>query len=577
MDKTVEKRIKEWLSDPYNEETRKEIKELIKKNPQKLEEAFSEKLKFGTGGIRALMGVGPARLNIYTIRRVTQGLANYILQFPESKWKSGVAICHDCRNHAREFAEEAARVLAGNKIPVYLVKDLRPTPFASFAVRHYGAIAGINITASHNPKDYNGYKVYWEDGAQVVPPHDKKIINEVESIEDIKNIPLADNKSPLIHIIDEKVEKAYLDEVYKISVFPKEDRKDGGSLKISYTPLHGAGITMIPEALKQWGFTNVEPVREQEKPDGNFPTANYPNPETIEALKLGLRDLKEKKSDLLLASDPDADRLSCSLLYEGKERRLSGNELGSLMLHFLLDNKKPKGRFATVTTIVSSPLIKRMTKDYGGTCFEVLTGFKYIGEKIHQWETSKKDKFDFLFGMEESLGYLAGTYVRDKDATVAACLTAEMALHAKKAGKTLIDQLYEIYRKYGVYREGQRVLEITEQEKMLKMMSDLRNNLPKQFFGTKILEIEDYQTGEATNMESGEKRKLDLPKSNVLVFKMQNNSQIIARPSGTEPKLKLYGQVMEQSKGSVAEKVKSLEKKLVDMLEEFEKTFFKEG
>jgi phosphoglucomutase/phosphomannomutase len=454
FDKLVEDRIKSWLKAPYDEETRREVQELVKMDPEGASEAFATEIQFGTGGMRAKMGPGPARMNKYTIHTITQGLANYILSFPENLRQGGVVICHDPRLHSREFAEETARVLAGNGIAVHLVPNLRPTPFASFALRYYKSISAVNITASHNPKEYNGYKVYWSDGGQVVSPHDTEIVKEIEKIRSENEIKIAPLNSPLISLIPKEVDEAYLKAILNLRINSTLCKFHGKELKIIYSPLNGAGNPTIPNSLNLWGFSDVNLVEEQKNPDGNFPTTPYPNPETDEALALGWRDLVQQKGDVLLVSDPDSDRLSCSILHKRKPLRFTGNELGILLLHYLIQNKHPNGRFATITTIVSSSLIKEMTEKHNGSCFEVLTGFKYIGEKIHEWET-EKNGYSFLFGMEESLGYLYGTHSRDKDATIAACLTAELALHLKKEGRSLLDQLYAIYSIYGIHRERQ--------------------------------------------------------------------------------------------------------------------------
>ncbi len=570
----AEKVIEEWLKDPYDEEIRKEIKELIAKNPAEANDAFTTEIQFGTGGLRAKMGPGPGRMNNYTIQTVTQGLANYIRTFPKDQRLRGVVVCHDCRIHSREFAEETARVLAGNEIHVYLVPELRPTPFCSFAVRHYKALAGINITASHNPREYNGYKVYWSDGAQVVSPHDNEIIASIEKVKSIKEVKLSDLDSRYITTINKNCDEAYLKAVLDLTLFPQRDRDEGKKLSIVYSPLYGAGMTMIPEALKRLGFTNLHVVKEQQGPDGTFPTAPYPNPEMDEALQLGWRDLKAQNADILLVSDPDSDRLSCSILHHGKPRKFTGNELGALLLHNLIYHLKPAGKWASITTIVSSPLIAEMTKRHKGTCFEVLTGFKYIGELIHQWE-NEPDGYQFLFGMEESLGYLFGTYARDKDATIAAVLTAETALELKNQHMTLLDQLYTIYEVYGIFREEQRTIESKAgMEPMLKKLAQLRLNPPKEIAGIKVERIEDYQVQKSTVLKTGETKHLSLPKSNVLSFMLENQWKLIIRPSGTEPKLKIYGHARAPHEANIERALDRLEKELADLLSHFEKTHF---
>ncbi len=519
-------------------------------------------IKFGTAGLREVMGPLPGQMNIETIQVVTQALANYIMKFPENKRACGVVVCHDSRINSRLFAEETAKVLAGNGIIAHLTKNLRPTPFASFAIRYYKCIAGINITASHNPKEYNGYKVYWSDGAQIVYPHDDNIIKEVMATTKIKTTLL---DSPLIQTISEECEEAYLDAILKLRINRKLDTTFGLNLSIIYSPLNGAGITMIPKALEMWGFTNLHVVDEQKNPDGTFPTTPYPNPETDAALALGIRDLKEKNGDVLLVSDPDSDRLSASIIRNGTPRRLSGNELGSIILNYLITNTKLKNKWATVTTIVSTPLIRTMTEKAGGTCFEVLTGFKYIGEKIHQWEDT--NTYNFLFGMEESLGFLYGTHARDKDATIAACLAAEITLSLKQTGKNLIDALYEIYAEFGIFREGQRVLSSEKGlEFLVKTLDSIRKSPPKSLAGNPILKIEDYLDSQKTG----------LPKSDALAFFLQDGSKYILRPSGTEPKLKIYGHIFSKSSlfPSIEVGVTTLDKKIKIRLAQIQEELF---
>lgn len=516
-------------------------------------------IKFGTGGLRGKMMPGPEGINNETIKRVTQGLANYIKKQPEEEWKNGVAICHDSRIHSREFAEESAAVLAGNGIRVHLVKDLRPTPFVSFAVRYLKCIAGINITASHNPKEYNGYKVYWADGGQVVPPHDLEIIQEVEKVTDIKS-----EKNSLVSTISEEVERAYLQAVYDLCPDPSFDQKHGYELQIIYSPLNGAGMTMVPEALKMWGFPKLEVVAEQKKPDGNFPTTPYPNPEFDAALELGWRDLLAKQADILLVTDPDSDRLSCSLLINNKPTRLTGNQLGALLLDYLIHIKKPKGKWAVATTIVSSSLIRRITAAHGGTCFELLTGFKYIGEKIHLWE-GDKNGYQFFFGMEESLGYLHGTHSRDKDGTIAACLTADMTLRLKKEKKTLFAHLCDLYKEYGIHVDDQLSIEAPGGlEEMTAKLDKLRKAYPYSICNIPVKGVQDYLTS------SG-----GLPKSNILAFHLEDQSRFILRPSGTEPKLKIYGEIYATTRyPSIEEGLRILSEKLHTMLAQIKTDYF---
>lgn len=529
-------------------------------------------IQFGTGGLRAIMGDEPGQMNKKTVQVITQGLANYIQSFSEPEEKS-VMICYDCRIHSKEFAQEAARVLAANKISVHITKELMPTPFCSFGVRHFSAIAGINITASHNPKEYNGYKVYWQDGAQVVSPHDTGILEAIQELSLDTRIKRADLQDSLIHFVGEKDINAYFQAISFLAVHANFNEQYGHELSIVYSPLNGAGINLIPQSLEIWGFSDVKIVHEQQDPDGNFPTTPYPNPETDAALKLGWRDLSMYQADILLVSDPDSDRLSCSFLHNNQPKRLSGNELGSILLHYLITQQNPSGKWATVTTIVSTPLIRDITEKHQGTCFEVLTGFKYIGELIHKWE-DESDGYSFLFGMEESLGYLYGTHSRDKDATIAACLTAEVALYAKKQGKNLWDYLLSIYQDFGVYREQQLVLEAKEKEHMTKALSKIRENLPKKLCDLKVVSTEDYLTQKGKDWETEKEWDLELPKSDVLVFHLEDKSRFIFRPSGTEPKLKIYGHVRSSTEDDVEKTINDLDIKLGKMLKTIQKKLF---
>lgn len=565
---SMQEQIDEWLNPPYDEITQAQIKKMIDHSPQELKDSFEKPLHFGTGGVRELMGVGPSKINLYTIGRITQGLANYILKHTKKERQGGVVICYDCRHNSKAFAKEAARVLAGNNIRVHITKDLRPTPFASFCTRYFGAIAAINITASHNPKEYNGYKVYWKDGAQVLPPHDQGIIDSIHAIQSQNEVTLSEEKSPLIEEICESVEEKYLEAIDHLQIQKTLCHQHGSELAIFYSAMHGCGITMIPQALKRWGFYNVQLVKPQDQVDGAFPSVKFPNPELKEALKIGLDDLKETQSDLLLTSDPDSDRLSACVMHNSEAIILSGNELGSLLLNYIINHNKPKGKWATVTTIVSSPLIKKITEYYGGTCFEELTGFKYIGQKIHEWE--EKKSYKFLFGMEESLGYLYGTHSRDKDATIAACLTAEMSLYYKTKGQTLIDALNELYESLGIYREGQ--LSVTSeqgQDALIQALEAIRKSPPTTLFEQKVLTLEDYKTSICTNLIDQSKTKLTLPTSDVLLFTLEDQSRWILRPSGTEPKLKIYGH-MHTDKGhySINEAKELLDKRLKNRLSE---------
>jgi phosphomannomutase len=570
--KSAEETIKQWLKAPYDDETRKEVKELIANHKEEVDEAFGGIIAFGTGGMREKMGPGPGRMNKYTIRLATAGVATHILKHPKELWKKGVVICHDCRNHSREFAMETARVFAGFKIPVHITKDLRPTPFCSFAIRHLGAVSGVNITASHNPKEYNGYKVYWNDGGQVVAPHDTGIIDEIHSIKDISTIPLAAEDSPLIKIIDKSVEEAYLETVYDESIYKQENEVHGKEIKICYSPLHGAGITMIPDALSLWGFEDIELVKSQEKPDGDFPTTKTPNPETESGRAEGIKTLKESGGDLLLISDPDSDRLSVSIQKDGAIHTFSGNETGIIFLHFLATHKEIKGDFGSVTTIVSTPLCKVITEALGGKCQEVLTGFKYISELVLEWEDSGPD---FILGFEESLGYLSSKNVRDKDAVLASCQIAEIALHLKLKGKTLLDYLFDIYKEYGIYREGGISIEFAEKGMLDAAITPILDNPPKELLGQKVMRAENYVTKMSTDMITGKTSIINLPTSKVLTLHLEDGSRYIFRPSGTEPKIKIYAALHQDfTAPEIADQIKDVDALIKKNLNTLKNTFF---
>lgn len=554
IDEQTQKNIESWLQGDYSMEAKNEIRRLQKENPEELIDAFYTTLSFGTGGLRGIMGIGTNRMNSYTVRAATQGLANYILQ--QKRKENSVVIGYDNRNHSREFAEEAANVLAANRIKVFLYRALRPVALVSFGVLYKKATAGIMITASHNPPKYNGYKVYWDYGGQILPPHDQGIIEEVSKITSNQQVKTQSFPHPLIQEVDGEIDAAYLDAIRKWQLHPGDNQTHGKELSIVYTSLHGAGITMVPPALHDWGFTNLTIVKEQENPDGNFPTVKSPNPEEHETLKIGIETLKNVKGDLLLATDPDTDRLGVVVMHGGKPFFFNGNELACILLEHICrglqasDSLPAKPMF--IKTIVTTELFRKIAEHHGGTCLDVLTGFKYIGEKIAAWEEESRahvSHHHYIFGGEESYGYLLGTHVRDKDAIISSAAISECAVQLKREGRTLVDFLYEIYGKYGVFRE--KLLSLTFEgkegsEKMKQMMENLRKNPPQTLAGTAVVIMEDYLSHVKLHMKTQNKETLVLPKSDVLRFWLSDGTKIVIRPSGTEPKIKIYCAVQER-------------------------------
>lgn len=550
MDTTTQNAIDAWLNGAYDEATKKEIRRLQREAPEELIDAFYTHLSFGTGGLRGIMGVGTNRMNIYTVRAATQGLANYLLQHPLPSGRHKVLIGFDCRHHSREFAEETAKVLAANDIEVFLYKELRPVALISFGVQFKHCSAGVLITASHNPPAYNGYKVYWSHGGQVLPPHDKGIINEVNKIRGPEQVKTTKLSSPLIQEIAEEIDHAYLQTIHAEQLHPGDNQTHGKDLHVVYTSLHGGGITMIPPALKDWGFTQLTLVNEQSTPDGSFPTVKSPNPEDPAALKMGIDKLQQVNGDLLIGTDPDVDRLAVVVMHQGKPIHLNGNQTACLCLEYVCKALHaeqlwpPKPMF--VKTIVTTELFRAIAEHYKATCLDVLTGFKYIGQKIAQWEEEKKADVathHFIFGGEESYGYLLGTHARDKDAVISAALVCEVALHQKLQNKTLIDLLNEIYKKYGVFREKLESMTFEGKEgadQIHTIMERLRTSPPKTLEGTAIVKMEDYKTRVTTHLETGEHEPILLPKSDVILFWLEDGTKLVIRPSGTEPKMKIY-------------------------------------
>lgn len=550
MDKSIQEKVNVWLSESYDEATRNEVLKLQKENPKELSDAFYRDLEFGTGGLRGIMGVGTNRMNRYTVGSATQGLANYLLK-NFKKEQVRVVISYDSRLHSREFAQITADVLSSNNIQVFLFEELRPTPVLSFAVRYLKCHAGIMITASHNPMEYNGYKVYWQDGGQLVPPHDVNVIKEVNKISSVDQVKWTPEPQ-LIQMVGKEVDDAYLALVKELSLHP-EAAKKAKKLKIVYTPLHGTGITMVPKALEMMGFQDVTIVEEQAVPDGNFPTVKSPNPEEKSALELSLKKAEEVGADLILATDPDADRVGIAVRNEdGKMQLLNGNQTGSLLFHYVLSQFQKTGRLTgdqfAVKTIVTTDLIKKVALDYNVECMDVLTGFKYIAEAILKNEGKK----NFIVGGEESYGYLVGDFVRDKDSISACCMIAEMAAYYRTKHSVnhqlLTEVLRDIYFQYGFYKED--LLSITEKgqegvEKIKKMMENYRSNPPKTLGGQSVVMMKDYKEGRSYDFVHGSNELMDLPTSNVLQFFLADGSKVTVRPSGTEPKIKFYFSVVE--------------------------------
>jgi phosphoglucomutase len=539
-----------WMSNDVDAQTQAEVKALLENDPKLFLESFYTDLDFGTGGLRGIMGVGTNRINKYTIGIATQGLANYIKkQFPNQTSK--VAIAYDSRNQSSFFAQVTADVLSANGIEVHLFSELRPTPLLSFAVRELGCQSGVVITASHNPKEYNGYKVYWEDGAQVLPPHDKGIIQEVRAVKGVTEVKWDANTS-LIHAIADDVENAYLQKLNDI-ILSKEEIKAANNLKVVYTSIHGTGITMVPKALNALGFANVLIVESQAVVDGNFPTVHSPNPEEKEALQLALDLAKAENADLVFGTDPDADRVGIAVRDDrGELILLNGNQTGSLLVYYQIMRRNQKGMMKgneyVAKTIVTTDLIEDIAREHGIPWYDTLTGFKYIAGVMRE----KEGKEFFIGGGEESYGYLVGEFVRDKDAVLSSVVIAEMAAWASAHGLSLYEMLMNIYDQYGLYHE--ELVSITIKgmdgvEKIKQMMIDLRTNPPAELGGSAVVEIRDISTSSAKNLLTGETRALDLPSSNVLQFVLADGSKISARPSGTEPKIKFYFSIKEKFEG----------------------------
>jgi len=537
----IRNKARAWLGSEFNEETCNEVREMLEKDEKKLIDAFYKDLEFGTGGLRGIMGAGTNRMNIYTLGMATQGLSNYIIK---QCGKDGirVAIAHDCRNNSRLFAETAADIFSANGFDVYLFESLRPTPELSYAIRLYKCQSGVVITASHNPREYNGYKAYWDDGGQVVAPHDKGIINEVRNIKSVNEIKF-DGKKEKINIIGKETDDAFLQDVLKMRINP-EVINSYSDLGIVFTPIHGTGAMLVPPALRLFGFKNIISVPEQEQPDGNFPTVKSPNPEEPDALKLAIEKAVSTGADLVMATDPDADRLGIACKNKnGEFVLLNGNQTSVLLIYYILsqfrEKNKYKGNEYIIKTIVTTDLMDRIAEKHEVKCYNVLTGFKFFAELIRNLEGKEK----YIGGGEESYGFLPGDYVRDKDAVASCALVAEAAAWAKSRGKSLYEMLIDIYFEYGLYKE--KLINIVRKgaegaNEIKAMMVAYRNNPPKSINNSKVVKINDYETLMSTDCISGEKSKIDLLKSDVLQFFLEDGSKISVRPSGTEPKIKFY-------------------------------------
>lgn len=568
IDPEILEKINNWLMQPIDEDDKQWILENLNSNPRELEEAFYQDLEFGTGGLRGIIGIGSNRMNKYTVSIATQGLANYILQNANKPFK--VVIAYDSRNMSKEFANISAEVLSSNNIEVFLFSELRPTPLLSFAVRYLQATAGIVITASHNPKQYNGYKVYWSDGGQLVPPHDKGVINEVKKVGEYSNVKKNYNAS-LIHTIHDEIDIAYLNQLNKLQFLSEIVPK---SQKIVYTPLHGTGATLVPKALHSWGFDKLYLVEEQSIPDGNFPTTKSPNPEEKAAMELAIKKAKQTDADLILATDPDADRVGTGIKMPNNDYKLlNGNQIAALLTYYNLEMRKnlnslPSNAFI-VKTIVTTELMREIADDYNVKTYDVLTGFKYIAELIRL----KEGKETFICGGEESYGFLSADWVRDKDAIMTSCQIAELQEYAAMHGKTLIDILQMLYEKYGYYLEDQKSISMTGiegMENMKKLMDNYRNNPPEMINNIPAVKILDYQSSKIKNLKTNSIDSIDLPKSNVLQFILEDNTKITIRPSGTEPKIKYYFAIVKKNTNN--ESFEQMWAKLLSEMEEL-KTF----
>jgi phosphoglucomutase len=568
MEAAIQEKVEEWLNGNYDEETKSEIIRLQKENPSELTDSFYRNLEFGTGGLRGIMGVGTNRMNRYTIGMATQGYSNYLKRSFSGQVK--VAIAHDSRNNSRFFAETVAKVFAANGIKVFLFQSLRPTPELSFTIRQLGCQGGVVCTASHNPKEYNGYKAYWNDGGQLVPPHDKNVILEVEKIASLEEVKWSGSEVN-ISMIGREMDEAYISMVRDLSVYPEIIEKQH-NLCIVYTPIHGTGIKLVPEVLQRFGFSNVHVVDEQASPDGNFPTVLFPNPEEKETMSLGLKKAKEIDADILLGTDPDADRVGIGIKdKKGNWVLMNGNQTAVLAFNYLIEARKAKGvaqsNDMVIKTIVTTDMIDEIARRNKITCYNVLTGFKWIAELIKEKEATE----NYVIGGEESYGLMIGSRLRDKDAVSAVAILCEMAAFEKNKGKSLYDKLIELYLEYGLYKES--LISITKkgmngQKEIAEMIEGFRKNPPITINGSPVVQLLDYELRKGKNIQSGASWDISLPESNVLQFVLADGSKISARPSGTEPKIKFYFSVhVNLSDGTEFEKMQAeLEDRINDII-----------
>ena len=547
MEAAIQTKVDNWLNGNFDQVTKDEILKLQKENPNELADSFYRNLEFGTGGLRGIMGVGTNRMNKYTIGMATQGYANYLKRsFPGEEVR--VAIAHDSRNNSRFFAETTANVFGANGIKVFLFEALRPTPELSFAIRHFKCQGGVVCTASHNPKEYNGYKAYWNDGGQMVPPHDKNVIKEVEKIASVDDVKWSSGEKN-ITLIGKEVDNAYMDMVKTLSVYPDVIAKQH-DLKIVYTPIHGTGIMLVPEVLRRFGFTNVTIVDEQKEPNGNFPTVGYPNPEEKETMSIGLAKAKALNADILLGTDPDADRVGIGIKdNHGEWVLMNGNQTAVLAFNYMMEARRAKGiaqpNDMVITTIVTTGMINRIAERNKVACYNVLTGFKWIAEMIKE----KEGKENYVIGGEESFGLMIGDKVRDKDAVSAVAILCEMAAYEKNKGRSLFEKLVDLYVENGCYKED--LISITKkgmdgQQQIAAMMESYRSNPLKTINGSAVVQLLDYELSKGINPQTGEEWAIKLPKSNVLQFVLADGTLISARPSGTEPKIKFYFSINEK-------------------------------